>query len=132
MENVDDAIAKLKSIKEMGVHISVDDFGTGYTSINYLRQYPISVLKIDQTFIKGLPNNQNDIAITSAVINLGHNLGLEIVAEGVETIEQLQYLSEHDCDLIQGYFISRPLPANKIIQELTKQRVSCNDDSKVQ
>lgn len=120
MENVDDAIAKLTLIRDMGVHISVDDFGTGYTSINYLRQYPISVLKIDQTFIKGLPNNANDAAITSAVIALGHNLGLKIVAEGVETAEQLQYLAEHNCDLIQGYYFSRPLPEAKIIQEFTK------------
>lgn len=124
MDNVDDAIAKLKSIREMGVHISVDDFGTGYTSINYLRQYPISVLKIDQTFIKGLPHNQNDVAITSAVIALGHNLGLEVVAEGVETAEQMQYLSEHSCDLIQGYFLSRPLPEGKIIQVLTRNGVA--------
>lgn len=120
MDNVDDAIAKLKSIRAMGVHISVDDFGTGYTSINYLRQYPVSVLKIDQTFIKGLPDNQNDTAITSAVIALGHNLGLQVVAEGVETAEQLQYLFEHNCDLIQGYFLSRPLPEDKIIQEFTR------------
>lgn len=130
MDNVDDAIAKLKNIREMGVHISVDDFGTGYTSINYLRQYPISVLKIDQTFIKGLPHNQNDVAITSAVIALGHNLGLEVVAEGVETVEQMQYLSEHNCDLIQGYFLSRPLPENKITQEFTKDGVA--SDSIVQ
>jgi diguanylate cyclase (GGDEF)-like protein len=120
MENVDDAIAKLNIIREMGVHISVDDFGTGYTSINYLRQYPISVLKIDQTFVKGLPDNQNDAAITSAVIALGHNLGLQIVAEGVETAEQMQYLFDHGCDLIQGYFLSRPLPEEKIIEQFTR------------
>jgi diguanylate cyclase (GGDEF)-like protein len=120
MDNVDDAIMKLNNIRDMGVHISVDDFGTGYTSINYLRQYPISILKIDQTFIKGLPHSQNDVAITSAVIALGHNLGLEVVAEGVETAEQLQYLAEHNCDLIQGYFLSRPLPESKITQEFTK------------
>jgi diguanylate cyclase (GGDEF)-like protein len=121
MDNVDDAIAKLQSIKDMGVHISVDDFGTGYTSINYLRQYPVSVLKIDQTFIKGLPNDPNDEAITSAVISLGHNLGLNVVAEGVETVEQLKYLADHGCDLIQGYFLSRPLPEGKFLQQLTKE-----------
>ena len=104
----------------MGVRISVDDFGTGYTSISYLKQFPVSVLKIDQQFIKGLPNNQNDLAITSAVIALGHNLGLEVVAEGVETAEQMQYLADHDCDLVQGYFLSRPLPASKIVQQFTK------------
>lgn len=124
MDNVDDAISKLTIIHDMGVQISVDDFGTGYTSINYLRQFPVSVLKIDQTFIKGLPNNQNDIAITSAVISLGHNLGLEIVAEGVETAEQMEFLTEHRCDLIQGYFLSRPLPANKVISQFTKSGVT--------
>lgn len=124
MENVEDAIAKLNKIREMGVHISMDDFGTGYTSINYLRQYPVSVLKIDQTFIKGLPHSQNDIAITTAVIALGHNLGMQIVAEGVETAEQMQFLFDQHCDLIQGYFLSRPLPEEKIILEFTKADVS--------
>ena len=127
MEDVDDAIAKLNKIREMGVHISVDDFGTGYTSIQYLRQYPVSVLKIDQTFIKGLPDNQGDAAITSAVITLGHNLGMKIVAEGVETAEQMQYLFDHDCDIIQGYYLSRPLPEEKIIEQFTRQGVSMDN-----
>ncbi len=120
MDNVENAIEKLKSLREMGVHISVDDFGTGYTSISYLKQYPINTLKIDQAFIKGIPQNANDVGITTAVISLGHNLGLEIVAEGVETIEQMQFLSEHGCDFIQGYYISRPLPANKIGEQFTR------------
>lgn len=124
MHDVDIAINRLTNINNMGVRISVDDFGTGYTSISYLKQFPVSVLKIDQHFIKGIPNNQNDLAITSAVIALGHNLGLEVVAEGVETAEQLQYLTEHHCDLVQGYFLSRPLPAQKIILQFTKSGVT--------
>ena len=120
MDDVNLAISKLDHIHKMGVRISVDDFGTGYTSISYLRQFPVSVLKIDQTFIKKIPQNQNDIAITSAVIALGHNLGLEIVAEGVETTEQILYLTDHECDLVQGYFLSRPVPANKITEQFTK------------
>ncbi|OGT42320.1 MAG: hypothetical protein A3F42_01405 [Gammaproteobacteria bacterium RIFCSPHIGHO2_12_FULL_37_34] len=120
MDDVDIAIDRLKNIHNMGVHISIDDFGTGYTSISYLKQFPVNVLKIDQQFIKGIPYNQNDLAITSAVIALGHNLGLKIVAEGVETAEQVQYLTDHNCDLIQGYFLSRPLPANKIALQFTK------------
>lgn len=128
MENVEETIGKLKKIREMGVHISVDDFGTGYTSINYLRQYPISVLKIDQTFIKGLPDNQNDMAITSAVIALGHNLGLEVIAEGVETAEQLQYLFDNGCDLIQGYFLSRPLPADKVVFEFSDHNIMSDEN----
>lgn len=123
MDDVDEAIIKLKKIRDMGVKISMDDFGSGYTSINYLRQYPISILKIDQTFIKGLPSHPNDVAITTAVIALGHNLGMEIVAEGVETAEQMQFLAENGCDLIQGYFLSRPLPESKIILEFTKNGV---------
>jgi len=120
MDDVETAINRLNSISAMGAKISVDDFGTGYTSISYLKQFPVSVLKIDQHFIKGIPNNQNDVAITSAVIALAHNLGLEVVAEGVETAEQMEYLSDHNCDLIQGYFLSRPLPASKIILQFTK------------
>jgi diguanylate cyclase (GGDEF)-like protein len=120
MDNVAEAIAKLTKIHSMGIHISVDDFGTGYTSISYLGQFPVSILKIDQTFIKGIPQSPSDLAITSAMIALGHNLGLEVVAEGVETPEQLQFLIDHHCDFIQGYYFSRPLPANKIIEQFTK------------
>lgn len=120
-DNVEIAINKLNTLKSMGITISVDDFGTGYTSINYLRQFPVSILKIDQTFIKGLPQNQNDIAIATAVIALGHNLGLEIIAEGVETAEQLQFLLEHDCDYVQGYYLSRPVPEAKIREQLPKK-----------
>lgn len=127
MDNAEETIEKLNRIHDMGVNISVDDFGTGYTSINYLRKFPVSVLKIDQTFIKGLPNSQNDAAITTAVIALGHNLGLEVVAEGVETPEQMQYLTEHNCDLIQGYFISRPLPESKIVLQFSKSGVKASD-----
>jgi EAL domain-containing protein (putative c-di-GMP-specific phosphodiesterase class I) len=128
MSNVEDAIVKLKSLREMGIHISVDDFGTGYTSISYLKQYPINILKIDQAFIKGIPNSKDDIGIVTAVIALGHNLGLEIIAEGVETAEQMQFLAEHDCDLIQGYFLSRPLPEIKIVQQFTKQGQATTSD----
>ncbi len=121
MDNVDDAISKLQQIRELGVHISVDDFGTGYTSINYLKQFPINILKIDQTFIKGIPHNENDISITTAVTALGHKLGFEIVAEGVETVEQLEFLTENGVDYIQGYYLSRPLPATKIIEQFVKK-----------
>lgn len=120
MDDIEFAIQRFNQIHELGIEIALDDFGTGYTSINYLRQFPISVLKIDQTFIRGLPHNRNDAAITSAVISLGHNMGLNIVAEGVENIKQIQYLAEHKCDYIQGYFFSRPLPAAKVALQFTK------------
>lgn len=121
MDNIDIAVEKLNRLHDLGVRIAIDDFGTGYTSLNYLRQFPVDVLKVDQTFIKGIPENQNDISITNSIITLGHNLELKVVAEGVETTEQIQYLAEHHCDLIQGYFLSRPLPATKIILQLTKK-----------
>lgn len=120
MDSVELAITRLNAIKKMGVHISVDDFGTGYTSISYLKQYPVSVLKIDQNFIKGIPQDPNDLAITAAVIALGHSLGMKVVAEGVETAEQLQYLADHDCDIVQGYYLSRPLPEAKLLTQLNK------------
>jgi diguanylate cyclase (GGDEF)-like protein len=120
MDNVDAAINRLNDIQKMGVKITIDDFGTGYTSISYLKQFPVSVLKIDQSFIKGIPDNSNDLAITIAVIALAHSLNMKVVAEGVETPEQLQFLADHDCDMVQGYYLSRPLPEAKILLQLTK------------
>lgn len=120
MDNVESAISRLIEIKSMGVQISIDDFGTGYTSISYLKQFPVSVLKIDQSFIKGIPDNQNDVAITSAVIALAHSLDIKVVAEGVETSEQLQYLADNNCDMVQGYYLSPPLPEGKIRSQFIK------------
>jgi diguanylate cyclase (GGDEF)-like protein len=120
MDNLESAISKLKAIKAMGVHIAIDDFGTGYTSISYLKHFPISVLKIDQSFIKGLPDNQEDSAITKAVIALAHNMGLKVVAEGVENAQQLHYLADHNCDMVQGYYLSSPLPEQKFVLQLSK------------
>lgn len=120
MEDVDDAIKRLNDIQEMGVSLSIDDFGTGYSSINYLKKFPIDILKIDRTFIKGIPDDQNDVAITGAVIAMAHNLGFQVVAEGVETAEQMKFLAEHGCDIVQGYFISRPLPEKKIVLQLNR------------
>ncbi|SRR5579883_153141 len=118
MDAIHIAKEKLEEIKKIGVRVCIDDFGTGNTSISYLKQFPIDVLKIDQSFIKGIPGNQNDLAITSAIIALAHNLGMQVVAEGVETIEQLQFLGEHNCDSVQGYYFSRPLPEQKVVLQL--------------
>jgi diguanylate cyclase (GGDEF)-like protein len=120
MDNVETAIQRLTEMKKMGIEISVDDFGTGYTSISYLKRFPIDVLKVDQSFIKGIPHSADDVAIVSAVIAMAHNLGMTVVAEGVETEEQMQYLAEHSCDMIQGYFISSPQPANKVVLQFIK------------
>lgn len=120
MDDIQTSHNAFDRIKSIGVQFSIDHFGTGYTSISHLKHFPINAIKIDQSFIKGLPHNPNDSAIINAFIALAHNLGLEIVAEGVETAEQVQYLSEHNCDMVQGYFLSHPLPAQKIIAQFIK------------
>jgi diguanylate cyclase (GGDEF)-like protein len=120
MHDAEAALKILETIKSTGVRISLDHFGTGYTSISHLKKFPISALKIDHSFIKGIPNNPNDTAIASAVIALAHNLGLEVIAEGVETAEQVQSLGIMGCDVVQGYFLSHPLPAQKIMLQFKK------------
>ncbi len=114
MDNEDIAIDYLWKLKNMGISLSVDDFGTGYSSLSYLKQLPIDCLKIDQTFIKQLPANSDDILITSAIISMAKSLGLDVVAEGVESIEQCKLLQEKGCNKIQGFLISPPLPADEL------------------
>ncbi|HSW70474.1 MAG TPA: EAL domain-containing protein, partial [Gammaproteobacteria bacterium] len=104
----------LHSLKSLGLSLALDDFGTGHTSLTYLRDFPISTVKIDQSFIKPLPTDTKNAAITQAMIALAHQLGLRVVAEGVETAEQLQFLSKLNCDEIQGYWFSQPLPASEL------------------
>ncbi len=108
------------NIKEIGVQISIDHFGLGYTSISHIKEFPIESVKIDQKFIKSIPHNEVDTALVGALITLGHSLGLKVVAEGVETIEQLQYLSSHECDIAQGYFLSYPVTANSVAEQFKK------------
>ncbi|WP_232420106.1 putative bifunctional diguanylate cyclase/phosphodiesterase [Nitrosococcus watsonii] len=109
LEDMDSAFNTLQSLSALGVHISVDDFGTGHASLSYLKNLPFDSIKIDRSFIQGIPTDPESRTITKAVIALGHSLNLKVVAEGVETPEQLLYLQKHHCDLIQGYFISKPL-----------------------
>lgn len=113
MQNMEAAIDTLEKLSQKGVAISLDDFGAGYSSLSYLQRFPISKVKIDRSFISNFTNNTNDAAIVSAVIAMGHSLGLQVVAEGVETEEQLRLLQGLNCDEIQGYFISRPIPADE-------------------
>lgn len=120
MDDVEKSMQILQTLKTIGVIISIDHFGTGYTSISQLKQFPISILKIDSSFIKGLPHSPNDNAIVNAVIALAHNLGFEVIAEGVETAEQVQYLAIQNCDMVQGYFLSHPLPAQKVVNQFKK------------
>jgi len=111
MTNPEAAVAILSRIKALGMRLSVDDFGTGYSSLAYLKRFPLDALKIDRTFVRDLPDDLDDAAITKAVIRLAHSLNLKVVAEGVENIEQIRELEKYDCDEIQGYYVSKPLPA---------------------
>ncbi|MBI5910497.1 MAG: EAL domain-containing protein [Betaproteobacteria bacterium] len=103
------AIQTLRQLKSMGVALAIDDFGTGYSSLGYLKRFPIDNIKIDRSFIKDIPRNNDDATITRTIIDLTHNLRLKVVAEGVETAAQLNFLREHGCDEMQGYYFSRPL-----------------------
>ncbi|WP_245200219.1 bifunctional diguanylate cyclase/phosphodiesterase [Herbaspirillum sp. LeCh32-8] len=109
MEQTEVAIALLHRLRALGLKLSIDDFGTGYSSLSYLKRFPIDKLKIDQSFVRQLKPNSHDAAIVQAVIGLGHTLGIDVIAEGVETFEQREWLKRLACDEIQGYFYSRPL-----------------------
>ncbi len=113
MQDQNTTIAMLKQLKSLGMSISIDDFGTGYSSLSYLRLLPVSKVKIDASFIRETPQNRDDAAITSAIIAMAHNLNLKAIAEGVERKEQLEFLRSHDCDAVQGYLFSRPVPAHE-------------------
>ncbi|MCU7651073.1 bifunctional diguanylate cyclase/phosphodiesterase [Pseudomonas piscis] len=113
MREVSEAMQILDGLKNLGLSIAVDDFGTGYSSLNYLKQFPIDVLKIDRTFVDGLPSGEQDAQIARAIIAMAHSLNLAVIAEGVETHEQLDFLREHGCDEVQGYLFGRPMPANR-------------------
>ena len=121
INNVEDAVRKLNCLKELGVSISIDDFGTGYSSLAYLRQFPIDKLKIDRAFIKDIPHN-DDGALASSVTLLGHFLGMKVIAEGVETEEQLQLLKQHGCDEYQGFYFSKPVPPQEITALIIEQQ----------
>jgi EAL domain-containing protein (putative c-di-GMP-specific phosphodiesterase class I) len=110
LEDADTSIATLAALKDLGFRISVDDFGTGYSSLSYLRRFPLDVIKIDMSFVRDLPGEPIDGAIVESIIDLGHKLSLEIVAEGVEHRRQLEFLRSRGCDQVQGFLFSRPLP----------------------
>jgi len=114
MEHPETTKQTLQTLHDMGIRLSIDDFGTGYSSLSYLRNFPIHELKIDRSFIDDITHDESHAAIVRAIINLAHNLKLTVVAEGVETDEQLQYLRAENCDHLQGYLFSRPLPAAEI------------------
>ncbi len=120
MTDVEFAIGVLRELKALGVHLSIDDFGTGYSSLSYLKRFPIDVLKIDRSFVRDITVNSDDAAIVHSIISLAHNLRLKVIAEGVESEDQLAYLWQHGCDQIQGYYFSRPL-APRAFERFLKQ-----------
>jgi EAL domain-containing protein (putative c-di-GMP-specific phosphodiesterase class I) len=111
MQNASDAIVTLERLSAMGVLVSIDDFGTGYSSLSYLKRFPIDKLKIDRSFIRDISSDMDDAAIVRATIGLAHNLRLKVIAEGVETAQQLEFLRALGCDEYQGYYRSKPLTA---------------------
>jgi diguanylate cyclase (GGDEF)-like protein len=113
MQDVEQTVATLEALRAAGVRLSLDDFGTGFSSLSYLKRFPVEKLKVDQSFVRHLITDENDAAITRAVITLGHSLGLKVLAEGVETAEQLAHLRAEGCNTYQGYYYSRPLPAEE-------------------
>jgi EAL domain-containing protein (putative c-di-GMP-specific phosphodiesterase class I) len=110
MSNAKRNIVLLNRLNDLGIKISIDDFGTGYSSLAYLQRFPIDKLKIDMAFIRDLTTNADDAAITKAIIDMAHTLKLAVVAEGVETAAQLDFLRAHQCDQIQGFYFSNPAP----------------------
>ncbi|MEK6771625.1 MAG: EAL domain-containing protein [Pseudomonadota bacterium] len=114
--------AILAGIEKLGVQISIDDFGTGYSSLSYLKRFPIDVLKVDQSFVRDIATDPDDAAIVRAIITMAHALGIQTIAEGVETREQLAFLRENSCDAMQGYYFSRPVPGDEITAMLHAKR----------
>ncbi|OPG70262.1 GGDEF domain-containing response regulator [Pseudomonas ogarae] len=120
MQNVDTTIAILKAIKQLGIRLAIDDFGTGYSSLSYLQKFPVDVLKIDQSFVGDLSIDSNDAKLVSTIISLGKSLNLHIIAEGVETLEQLEFLKKHQCEEVQGYYFSKAVEPQAFADWMTE------------
>ena len=123
MNNPEGSIKKLHKLSEMGIEIAIDDFGTGYSSLSYLKKLPLDKLKIDQSFVKDIPEDEDDMAITKAIIALGKSLNLKLIAEGVETEAQKKFLLENGCKFVQGYLFSKPLPIEEISLLLQTRKI---------
>ena len=121
-EREDEALLTMRQLRDLGLRLAVDDFGTGYSSLAQLKRFPIDVLKIDQGFVRDIPQSSDDMAISAAIIAMGHSMGLSVLAEGVETAGQLAFLQERGCDTYQGYLCSRPVPADAFAALLREGR----------
>lgn len=115
IDDLEHTLEALSLLRKMGVRMAIDDFGTGYSSLNYLKRFPVDTLKIDQSFIRGLPESAEDGQITRTIISMAHNLGLGVIAEGVETQEQLEFLRQVECEEVQGFYFSKPLPEKELL-----------------
>ena len=122
LSNADMVLDVLHKLKQMGVKLLIDDFGTGYSSLSYLKRLPVYKLKIDQSFVRGLPNNHDDAAIVKAIIGIAASLHMKVIAEGVETKEQLAFLNALGCNEIQGYFYGKPVSADAATEFLSRNQ----------
>jgi len=129
LSTADGTLSVLKELKDMGLKLSIDDFGTGYSSLVYLKDFPVNKLKIDRRFVKGLTVDKDDAAITITIIKIAKTFNLNVIAEGVETEQQLLFLRTHNCDQVQGYYFSKPLPAGDFGEILNRDR---RDTSRVE
>ncbi|WP_421862033.1 putative bifunctional diguanylate cyclase/phosphodiesterase [Motiliproteus sp.] len=120
MTNIEEAIMILDQLKQLGATLAIDDFGTGYSSLSYLKRLPVDIIKVDRAFVKDIPDNENDMEITAAVIAMAHKLKRKVVAEGVETLMQEQFLRDNECDYLQGYRYSPPLPESELTTQIAR------------
>jgi EAL domain-containing protein (putative c-di-GMP-specific phosphodiesterase class I) len=124
LKDADFTLASLHDFRSMGLRLALDDFGTGYSSLSYLKRFPIQTIKIDQSFVRDLATDPNDAAIAAAVMALARSLKLTVVAEGVETEDQLEFLRSQGCRYVQGYLISHPLPNDEFERFLAQPHVT--------
>jgi EAL domain-containing protein (putative c-di-GMP-specific phosphodiesterase class I) len=127
IQDVEQAVIISRQLKEMGIQLAIDDFGIGYSSLNYLKRFPIDCLKIDRSFVNDITTDPDDAMIAAAIIAIAHSLQLSVIAEGVETAEQLSFLRAQGCDAMQGYYFSRPLPVAQVTA-LLQQKLQCRHE----
>ena len=120
MTKAQSAVSFLEKMRTLGVQLAIDDFGTGFSSLSYLKKLPVTKLKIDQSFVRDIEEDESDEAIVRSIIGLGHQFKMKVIAEGMETKGQLKFLKANDCDQIQGFYFSRPMPADQFIDFIAK------------
>ena len=122
MENPENGLRMMRRLREKGIHLALDDFGTGYSSLAYLKRFPLNTLKIDKAFIDDIAKSNVDRHMAAAIISIAHNLGLKVVAEGVEDEQQLSILRRYDCEMLQGFLYSRPINADRFEKLLSENQ----------